>query len=130
MGAPTRSNTKQIMSYINTEYISSLLTVLIVVATMCGIGCFVCMLSVAVQTDPKLNSIVQRWINKFYRLKYTVLTFRDYAKKLNRSVEVQDVLVECGKGKREMLTKDECLELVRKLGVPEEIFGKPQQNTQ
>lgn len=62
-------------------------------------------------------------VRRFVRWKYVILTHRDYANRLNRSVEVENVLLACAAGKRD-LSKDECRQLAVKLGVPE-CFRSP-----
>ena len=42
----------------------------------------------------------------------------EYAKELNRRVDVENVLAMVAAGKREMLTREECRQLAKKLGVP------------
>jgi len=49
---------------------------------------------------------------------YIFVSFRYYAKSLNRRVEVENVLLNVSAGKRPMLTKEECRELALKLGTP------------
>jgi hypothetical protein len=55
------------------------------------------------------------------RWKYLLLTFRDYAARLNRSVEVEQVLLTVAAGHRGPLTPAECRQLAIKLGVPTEF---------
>ena len=75
-----------------------------------------------------LLASMERWKWKFLRLKYRVLTFRDHGARLNRSVEVEQALYDCAKGRREALTRDECALLAAKLGVPDEFRTKQQNN--
>lgn len=67
------------------------------------------------------NSSLERMVRRFVRWKCAALTFCDYAARLNRSVEVENVLMACAGGKREMLSKEECRQLACKLGVPDEF---------
>lgn len=52
------------------------------------------------------------------RLLAKIQTFKDHADRLNRSAEVEAVLLNVSVGKRPILTKKECAELAYKLGVP------------
>ncbi len=63
----------------------------------------------------KLSNLVRR----FRRWKYLLLTFRDYTSRLNRCVDVENVLLACAAGKRPPPTPDECRALALKLGVPD-----------
>ena len=63
-------------------------------------------------------------VRRFVRWKYVILTHKDYAARLNRSVEVEQALMDCAAGKRPALSKDECRQLAVKLGVPE-CFRSP-----
>jgi hypothetical protein len=54
---------------------------------------------------------VIRWL-------YALRTIRSYASRLNRCVEVENVLFAVAAGKRPMLTRDECRALAMKLGTP------------
>jgi len=58
------------------------------------------------------------------RWKYVIHTHKDYAARLNRSVEVEQALLDCASGKRPVLSRDECRQLAVKLGVPE-CFRSP-----
>ena len=42
----------------------------------------------------------------------------EYAKELNRRVDVENVLAMVGAGKRDLLSREECKSLAKKLGVP------------
>ena len=42
----------------------------------------------------------------------------EYAKALNRRVDVENVLAMVAAGKRDLMTREECRELAIKLGVP------------
>lgn len=55
------------------------------------------------------------------RWKYVILTHKDYAARLNRSVGVEQALMDCATGKRGPLSKEECKQLAVQLGVPEEF---------
>ncbi len=68
-----------------------------------------------------LLASIQRWRWRYVRLKYKVLTFHDYGARLNRSVEVQNRLLECAAGKGAALSRQECAVLAAKLGVPKEF---------
>jgi len=59
-------------------------------------------------------ALLRRW-------KYLILTFRDHAARLNRSVEVENCLLNCAAGKRAPLTQNEYRQLAYKLGVPYEF---------
>lgn len=50
---------------------------------------------------------------------------KEFAASLNRRVAVEEALLEVGMGRVPMLTRDECLELAFKLGVPDEMSKKP-----
>lgn len=54
--------------------------------------------------------------NRLWRWYYKLKTVRNHARMLNRSVEVQNVLLQCAAGKRAPLTRQECRELAMKLG--------------
>jgi hypothetical protein len=56
-----------------------------------------------------------RWLRRWW---YVALTFRSYADRLNRCVEVENVLAAVASGKRGALSPDECRQLAKKLGVP------------
>lgn len=60
-----------------------------------------------------------RLIEALRRWKFLLLTFKDYADRLNRCVEVENTLLSCSAGKRDILTREECLKLAQKLGVPQ-----------
>lgn len=62
---------------------------------------------------------MRRVIRFVVRWKYVILTYSDYANRLNRSVEVENVLLQVAQGKREQLSRDECRSLANKLGVPD-----------
>ena len=64
---------------------------------------------------------LHRMVRRFVHWKYVVLTHKDYAALLNRSVEVETVLLAGAAGKREMVSPEECLALAYKLGVPAEF---------
>lgn len=53
------------------------------------------------------------------RLRYRLATFHDYGNRLNRSVDVENALMQVATGKRDLLTPDECRKLALKLGVPD-----------
>ena len=57
-------------------------------------------------------------MNWWHRLRYRWYLLRDHGKELNRRVEVENVLLAVWRGKRDMLTQEECKELAYKLGVP------------
>lgn len=57
-------------------------------------------------------------LEKLRRWKYALLTFRDYAARLNRSVEVENELWKLAAGKRPPFTPEEARALARKLGMP------------
>ena len=65
-------------------------------------------------------------MNWFKRLKYRVLTFRDYGQVLNRCATVEQYLLDCHHGKKPLPDKEECRELARMLGTGEvyTVFGK------
>ena len=65
---------------------------------------------------------MNHFLLKFKRLKYVVLTYKDYWKKINRSVDVENILWSVVSGKRELLSKEECEELARKLGTPKHLL--------
>ena len=67
----------------------------------------------------KKESVLQRYLTHFTRLRYLLETFRDYEKRLNRSVDVENALESVASGKRELLTPEECHKLALKLGVPD-----------
>lgn len=50
------------------------------------------------------------------RLKYRILTFRDYGKKLNACATVEQYLLDCYHGKRELPDREKCLYLSQVLG--------------
>lgn len=52
------------------------------------------------------------------RLANLALSFRDYADWLNRSAEVEAILWDVARGKREPLSPAECKSLAKKLGIP------------
>lgn len=64
---------------------------------------------------------LERKVRRFVRWKYVILTHRDYAARLNRSVEVESVLLACAAGKRPALSQKEYGQLAYKLGVPDEF---------
>jgi len=64
---------------------------------------------------------LERLVRRFVRWKYIIQTHKDHAARLNRSVEVENVLLACASGKREMASRDECRALAYKLGVPDEF---------
>lgn len=74
-----------------------------------------------IATATRWRRSLERLVRRFVRWKYVVLTYRDYAARLNRSVEVESVLLACAAGKRDMLSKEECRQLAYKLGVPDEF---------
>jgi hypothetical protein len=53
------------------------------------------------------------------RLRFRLATFHDYGNRLNRSVDVENALMQVATGKRDLLTPDECRKLALKLGVPD-----------
>lgn len=55
-----------------------------------------------------------RWL---IRMKYRILTFRDYGKMLNRCAAVEQILLDMYHGKKPLPDKDQCRELSRQLGV-------------
>lgn len=71
-----------------------------------------------------LNFMIRliRWLRRW---KYVALTFRSYGKRLNRSVEVEQALLDVAARSRPALTPEECRDLAIKLGVPEEYRRKP-----
>lgn len=50
-----------------------------------------------------------------------LVTFKDYSKRLNRTVDVEAVLCQVANGKRPLLTAQECKELADKLGIPSDF---------
>lgn len=58
-----------------------------------------------------------RWLR---RLKYRILTFREYGQKLNAIATVEQEMLDCYHGKRKHPDKKKLFEWARKLGVPEE----------
>ena len=65
---------------------------------------------------------MKKLLLKLRRLKYVVLTYKDYYKKINRSVTVENTLWEVVARKRGLLSKEECEELARKLGTPTHLL--------
>lgn len=59
--------------------------------------------------------------HRFERWKYVLLTYRSYHDRLNRSVDVENTLLACAAGDRDMLTRDECRQLAYALGVPDDF---------
>ena len=49
---------------------------------------------------------------------YAIRTIRSYANRLNRCVDVENVLLAVASGKRQILTREECRALAVKLGTP------------
>lgn len=68
-----------------------------------------------------MKPAIQKIIRKLTRWRFVLLTFHDYAARLNRAVQVEATLLDCANGKRPPLTPDECQQLAVKLGVPEEF---------
>ena len=52
----------------------------------------------------------------FKRWWYTVLTYRDYNRMLNRQVVVEQHLLDCYHGKRPLPDREGCLKLAQQLG--------------
>ncbi len=77
-----------------------------------------------IATATRWRRSLERLVRRFVRWKYVVLTYRDYAARLNRSVEVENVLLACAAGKRDALSKEECRLLAYKIGVPD-VFRSP-----
>jgi hypothetical protein len=66
---------------------------------------------------------LRRAVRAAIRWKYVVITYRDYARRLDRSVEVESVLRMVAAGKRPSLSAEECRALAQKLGHPPERKG-------
>lgn len=62
---------------------------------------------------------VMRLLQWLTRLRYRLATFHDYGNRLNRSVDVENALMQVATGKRDLLSPDECRKLALKLGVPD-----------
>lgn len=58
-------------------------------------------------------------MNFLQRWRYKLAFISMHAESINRRVEVENVLAAVASGKRDLLTRDECRQLARKLGVPE-----------
>ena len=66
-------------------------------------------------------SRIRHLVNRIIRFKYLLVTFKDYSKRLNRTVDVEAVLCQVANGKRPLLTAQECKELADKLGIPSDF---------
>lgn len=74
-----------------------------------------------IATATRWRRSLKRFVRRFVRWKYVVLTCRDYHNRLNRSVDVETALWLVASRKRGPLTPDECRQLALKLGVPDEF---------
>ena len=78
-------------------------------------------MSAPIATATRWRLSLERLVRRFVRWKYVVLTYGDYHDRLNRSVDVEIVLLSVATGKRGPLTAEECRALAMKLGVPDEF---------
>lgn len=78
-------------------------------------------MSAPIATETRWRRSLERLVRRFVRWEYVILTHKDYAARLNRSVEVEQALMDCASGKRPALSKDEYRQLAVKLGVPDEF---------
>jgi hypothetical protein len=63
-----------------------------------------------------MNELISDIKLRVTRWKYVLVTYRDYYNRLNRLVEVENILLNC-----DGLSREECHKLAYKLGVPDEF---------